>query len=128
MAGKKKDFSQVNTNSVYDTIAEATARPEEETKGYNMFNTQETQEQQVLQVAQIVNAVLDRQEEKGRDKKKLKRINMAFTDENYDYINVMSRVKGLSLTDFVNELLAKSREENNAVYQKTKDLLKELNL
>lgn len=130
----KKDFSKINTNSVYSTIAEATARPEgrptEETKGYNMFDaqaTQKAQEKQILDTKEIVNAVLDRVEEKGRERQKAKRINMAFTDENYNYINVMARIKGLTLTDFINEIITDSREKNGAVYEKAVALLDEIN-
>lgn len=128
----KKDFSKINTSSVYSTIAEATARPEEtateETKVQNVLNVPKAQEEQILHINEVVNAVLDRQEEKGREKKKLKRINMAFSDDNYSYITIMARIKGLSITDFVNEILTESREKNGAVYDKAVELLKEINL
>lgn len=128
----KKDFSKINTSSVYSTIAEATARPEEtateETKVQNVLNVPKAQEEQILHINEVVNAVLDRQEEKGREKKKLKRINMAFSDDNYSYITIMARIKGLSITDFVNEILTESRAKNGAVYDKAVELLKEINL
>ena len=51
-------------------------------------------------------------------RKKALRINMAFTDENYDFIETLARVRGQTLTDFVNDLIAKARRENADLYNK----------
>lgn len=34
-----------------------------------------------------------------------KRINMAFTDENYEYIKIMASATGQTMTSFVNQVL-----------------------
>lgn len=41
----------------------------------------------------------------GKKGTTLKRINMAFTDENYEFIRVMSSATGQTMTAFVNQVL-----------------------
>lgn len=41
----------------------------------------------------------------GRKGEKLKRINLAFTDENYEYVRLESRRRGKNITEFVNGIL-----------------------
>lgn len=54
----------------------------------------------------------------GRKGVKLSRINMAFTPENYDFIQTMARVRGETLTSFVNDMVTKYREEHGELYRK----------
>ncbi|MFI3255454.1 MAG: hypothetical protein R3Y63_14135 [Eubacteriales bacterium] len=54
---------------------------------------------------------------------KLPRIHMAFTPENIDYIEVMSRLNGTTKGAFVNDLLNQHREDNGEIYQKAKNLI-----
>lgn len=41
----------------------------------------------------------------GRKGHKLKRINMAYSDANYEYITMESRRRGISATEFVNKII-----------------------
>lgn len=59
----------------------------------------------------------------GCDGAKLDRINMAFTPTNIDYIRTMSKMKGQTMTQFVNDIITEKREKNGAAYQKAKELL-----
>lgn len=51
-------------------------------------------------------------------KKKNFHFNMAFTEENYEYIVTMSRVRGETITSFVNHIIEKSKTDNAEIYQK----------
>ena len=123
----KKDFSQVNTNPVYNTIADATAEPEQlpgqkswedvqgvqeaetEPKGRKprrTYSEQETQE-----------ALYSRQTS-GKKGVKLPRINMAFSPDVYKYVQIMSRVRGESMTDFINIALRQHMEQHRDIYDK----------
>lgn len=62
----------------------------------------------------------------GRKGMKIDRINMAFTTENMDYIRVMAGIRGLTMTQFVNEILDADREKNGKVYRMAKELAKEI--
>jgi hypothetical protein len=42
------------------------------------------------------------------------RINMAFTDDVYRYITLMSKIKGVSMTKFVNNIIEKDMQKNEA--------------
>lgn len=47
----------------------------------------------------------------GRKGRKLPRINMAFTPENYEFLRAHSRMNGLTMTEYVNSLIKKDRQE-----------------
>jgi len=112
MAGKK-DFTKTK-DRIQNTIAEATqeimdAPVEQKTpKAYKERKTYSEQDAQEY---------LNAHSSAGRKGLKLPRINMAFIPENYDYIQTMARVRGETLTDFVNRIITASREENTELYQ-----------
>lgn len=108
MATKKKDFSQIKTNRVYDAIADATAEQE----------THETQENQTRR--------------RGRKPKennggKLLRINMGFYDEQYEYLQTMARVMGMTMTDFCNDIVMQHKRKNEANYKRAMEFRDSLN-
>lgn len=101
----KKDFSQVNANPVYESIAEATEE-QKKRRSRKTYSDQEIEElQNNLQTA-------------GRKGAKLPRINMAFSKQNYDYINTMSKAAGLNLTEFVNKVMDAHREGHTELYNR----------
>lgn len=53
----------------------------------------------------------------GRAGCKAKRINMAFLPEVHEFIRTMAKVRGESVTAFVNSLLLKAMEDNKEVYE-----------
>lgn len=73
--------------------------------------------------AQKALADLKTQGQKGA---KLDRINMAFTADNMDYIRTMSKLKGQTMTQFVNILVAEEREKNGAAFDAAKAILESL--
>lgn len=113
----KKDFSGANTGRVYDAIADATApdtQEEYERKPRRTYSDAEKQDAM---------GTLSTQGKKGM---KAMRINMAFSPELHDYIKVMSNVKGQTITEFVNEILRQSLEQNRETYEKAQELIRGL--
>lgn len=49
----------------------------------------------------------------GRKGCRQKRINMAFTPSNYSYVKAMSAAAGVTMTKFVNDVLAEYRRSHN---------------
>ena len=82
----KKDFSGINTGRVYDAIEQATSR-----KGQQ--GTASPQEA-VARAAAL--------RTQGRKGCKAVRINMAFTPENHEFLKVMSRASGRTMTELCN--------------------------
>lgn len=78
--------------------------------------------------SQEVHGTLDTQEVRsthptqGRKGQKLQRINMAFSDENIEYLRIISRAKGVSMTQYVNDLLDIDRNNNTDTIKKVKEL------
>lgn len=65
----------------------------------------EVQKEHEAQQAQDVQEYLEYGTTQGRKGKRAKRINMAFSDKNYEYIKKQSRWEGLSATAFVNMII-----------------------
>jgi len=135
MAPKKKDFSSVNVNPVYDAIAEAT----EQLPGQMAIDatgaiiTEETPAQDAQEVieeqkkqykprktynAEETLAALESLQTSGKKGVKLPRINLAFTPANYEFIKTMAQVRGQNLTEFVNDMLTEARTSHADIYEK----------
>lgn len=120
----KKDFTQVNTNRVYDAIAEATAEPETPAEKIPMLDESEAQELFPKKKERKTYSEKERQEimktlkTAGYKGCKLPRINLAFAPDVYDYISTMSQVRGQTMTAFVDHVLRKSMQENAEIYAK----------
>ena len=108
----KKDFSKVNTSSVYDTIAEATADPAPQPIPKRKKDTPPTAEE--IQLAR------EQGRTRGRKGVKALRINMAFTPEVHDYIRTMAQVRGQTVTQFTEAVFRKSMEDNAQIYEQVK--------
>lgn len=62
----------------------------------------------------------------GKKGLKAMRMNMAFSPTNTDYIRVMSGIKGMTMTQFINAVIEADREKNGKVYRMAKELSKEI--
>jgi hypothetical protein len=124
---KKKDFSNVNTDPFYSTIADATAEPlpGQMEIGANTLEA-EREAEKVTEPRKPrkgytqaeVDTFAENLQTTGRKGCKLPRINLAFTPANYDYITTMARAQGVTLTEFCNRIMREHREEHKAVYEK----------
>jgi hypothetical protein len=52
------------------------------------------------------------------------RINMAFKDGNLEYLQIISRVEGVSITEYVNRLIKQDSEQQWDIIQTARKLLK----
>lgn len=105
----KKDFTQVNTGRVYNAIAEATQEPQQIGRG--MSHRKEYTPEEAL-------AFMQEMKTTGRKGVKLPRINLAFAPDVYEYIQTMSRVRGETLTAFVNLAIREHMQEHADIYEK----------
>lgn len=72
-------------------------------------NTQEVQEVQQVQEVYEVKPDVKFGETQGKKGHKSPRINMAFSPENHAWIKEQSRMNGMSITEFVNQILDRER-------------------
>lgn len=75
--------------------------------------------QEVRQAQQV-------QQTQGKKGFKMQRINMAFTPDNMDFIRIMAKIKGQTMTQFVNSILDQEREAKAEVFQEAKKLLEKI--
>lgn len=121
----KKDFSTANTGRVYNAIAEATAEPAEDAQqAQQEQQTQETPKGRKTYTAEQAQEMREAGTTQGRKGCKAIRINMAFTPDVHEYIKVMARVRGESVTDFTNYVFRQSMEQNAALYEQAKTFKK----
>lgn len=66
--------------------------------------------------------VQEAQATQGKKGAKMPRINMAFTPSNLDFIRTMAAIRGQSMTQYVNSLIEKERQ-NNETYEAAKKLV-----
>ena len=104
----KKDFSQVNDVIAQATVEQGKRKPRKE------YTEQEAQE-----IAETMHTT-------GKKGIKLPRINLAFSPSNYQYIEIMSRVRGENLTQFVNKIIAEHREQHGDLYEKAQEFINSL--
>lgn len=86
-----------------------------------LFETEKKEIQDVHEV-QEANDCIDVQEvqyiheempaTQGKKGVKAKRLNLAYSDDNYEYISKESRKRGLTMTQFLNDIIATYREYN----------------
>jgi len=107
----KKDFSKVKTAPIYEAITEATAEaePMQEKVKYKDRRTYTADEAREAMETLRTN---------GMKGVKLPRINLAFTPSNYDFVQTMARVRGETMTDFVNYIMSEARERHADLYEK----------
>ena len=106
----EKNFSGINTGRIYRDIEQATAQkgqqgtasPQEAAKRASQMKTQ------------------------GRKGCKAVRINMAFTPENHEFIRVMSRISGQSLTEFTNNVIEQYRNEHPEIFEQAKAIIEKM--
>lgn len=91
-----------------------------------MGSAQEGLYAQEVPDAQEVHAAQEALRTQGKRGVKAQRINMAFTPSNLDYMRVMAGLKGVSMTQFVNDIIAREREQNSEAYEAAKKLTESL--
>ncbi len=105
----KKDFTGINTGRVYNAIEQATSRRGQQ----GTASPQEAAERAAELKTQ------------GRKGCKATRINMAFTPDNHDFIKIMARVTGKTMTEFTNLVIERYRGEHPELYLRAKALIDE---
>lgn len=115
----KKDFTTASNRRVYNSITEATAEPEQEPQ-----QAQEVQNPRKAYTAERAQEMRQAGTTQGRKGCRAVRINMAFAPDLHEYIKVMARVRGESVTDFTNYVFRQSMEQNAELYEKAKSFVK----
>lgn len=127
----KPDFTSKTSNirtatAMAGTTAAATdaqkTLPEQDAQ--EKYNVQSVHEAQKAEHARKTYSEEEKQEflaamkTAGRKGCRLPRINMAFAPELYDYVKTMSKVSGLTLTEFVNTVIKQYMDTHREQYDK----------
>ena len=102
-----KDFGKMNLGNlgkVHDTLQQAT-----HDKGM-----------QTVASAEEANERAQQLKTQGRKGCKAVRINMAFTPDNHEFIAVMAKITGHTMTEFTNIIIKQYREEHPEYFEEAK--------
>ena len=107
----KKDFTANSKERVIAGIEEATtpAAAPETNKRKRYKDRREYSEEEAAELRATFKS-------SGRKGIKLRRVNLAVSDENYEYIRIMSRARGETYSEFLNWMMQTHRDENIATY------------
>ena len=106
----KKDFAGINTGRVYNAIEQATSRKGQQGNA----SPQEAAERAANLQTQ------------GRKGCKAIRINMAFTPDNHEFIKVMAKISGKTMTEFTNLVIERYRSEHPEIFDQAKAIIESL--
>ena len=135
MAKSKKNFSTA-ADAVMETIDRAAAPgpaaaapgPEEEAADTQPapvdINRRPGRPRRVYTELEI-EAAKSAMRDKGKVKKKLIRFNMAFDPDVYEYLTIMSRARGETVTEFTNTVFRRSMEQNADIYAQARSFIDE---
>ena len=102
-----KDYTGISTGRVYNTVEQATSKKGQQ----GTASPQERAERAASLKTQ------------GRKGCKAVRINMAFTPENHEFIKVMARASGRTMTEFTNLVVAAYRSEHPEMMEQAEAFL-----
>lgn len=109
---KKFDTSNINTSKVYAGLEKTTSGTGKQTPA--------DPEEMAMR--------LETGRTQGRKGCKAPRINMAFTPANHDFIKTMSKITGMTMSDFTNFVITKYREEHPEQYKKVLEMREALEM
>jgi hypothetical protein len=133
----KKNFKNINpamafisdtdekkeaSNIVYDT--QEVQHTHEEQQEHEAQDVQDACEVQYEQNAHKVQDVQIVQGTQGKKGQKLPRINMAFSPDNLEYLQIISRIEGKSITEYVNKLIRIDSSSRAEEVSQAKSVLK----
>ena len=107
----KKDFAAINTSRVTSAIAQATGKKGQQTTA--------SPEEAAARAADL--------QTQGRKGCKATRINMAFAPDNYEFIRVMAKATGHTMTQFTNIVIAAYRNEHPEFMEQAQGFLNFVN-
>jgi len=107
----KKEFTGMNTGRVYGAIEQATSSKGQQGKASPQEAAERAEELRT----------------QGRKGCKAIRINMAFTPSNHEFIRVMAKASGRTMTEFTNLVIAAYQREHPEIMEKAQAFLDTIN-
>lgn len=126
----KKSFKDSNPAMAFISKPEVNNKHKSESDSIEDREVQNTDSAPYTQEVQLEQEVQGTQESvrktpktQGKKGQKLPRINMAFDEENIEYLRLISRIRGVSMTQYVNDLLNEDKKINDNLLKKAEKLL-----
>lgn len=114
----KKDFSTMNTDRAETAGSGAVMKKLIQGASNKGQQGEATPEEAAERAAEL--------RTQGRKGCRSARINMAFTPENHEYIKVMAKISGKTMTEFANHVIERYREEHPELYAQARQIIDNL--
>ena len=105
-----KNFDNVKSSRIYKNVEQSTS-----TKGQQGKASPQEQAERAANL-----------KTQGRKGCKATRINMAFTPDNHEFIKIMAKITGQTMTEFTNLVIERYRTEHPELYQEAKAIIEKL--
>lgn len=112
----KKDFREKSSQAAEMFMTPRETEAQEELKPQEIKETSAHDEPK---------APKEQKETKAPKAQKIQKLNIAFYGNNMEYLNIISRVKGISITQYINEMVAKDQEGKEEMISKAKAFFEE---
>lgn len=106
-----------NNNELMQALEQVQEATQEKKRAYGQQGTA-TPEEAAERAAQL--------KTQGRKGCKAVRINMAFTPDNHQFVKIMARISGQSMTEFTNYVIEQYRKEHPEIFEQAKDIISKL--
>ena len=109
----KKNFDGLDLGPTYTDIENAAAEGTERKprREYTQFEAQ---------------ALAMEGRTQGRKGASMPRFNISLTPQNAEFVRTMARISGTPVTQYIDTIITKYRQDNNEIYEKARMLLKQL--
>lgn len=111
---KKFDIAAANTENMYNSIEQAT-RDTHDTQ--ELIKLPKRKKPRKTYTQAETREILDTMETRGRKGVKLPRINVALHPDTLKYLKTMAKVRGTTITSYVNMVLEIDKKQNAAIYK-----------
>ena len=114
----KKDFSTMNTDRAETAGSGAVMKKLIQGASNKGQQGEATPEEAAARLAEL--------RTQGRKGCRLTRINTAFSPENHEYIKVMAKISGKTMTEFINYCIEQYRNEHPELYAQARQIIDSL--
>lgn len=120
----KKDFKTISSQAA-EMFMTPREEDQEELKPQDAEGAPAEEEPKERKAQKEPKAPKAQEEPEDPKKQKIQKLNVAFYGNNMEYLNIISRVKGISITQYINDMVTKDQEGKEELISKAKEFFEE---
>lgn len=121
----KKDFKTISSQAAEMFMTPREEEDQEELKPQDAEGAPTQEEPKAPKAQKGPKTPKEQEEPKEPKNQKIQKLNIAFYGNNMEYLNIISRVKGISITQYINEMVTKDQEGKEELISKAKEFFED---